>query len=171
MTIDTDTDTDTGTEMPAASGAADGRGGAAPRHPRRRGLSPLSRTLWALTALAAALLAVGSATSRTLAVSAALLLAGCAVALLLEGVARGWEIDADTPEARRRVGMRAATRIAAALVVVSVACASAVFGWSGLAITSAAVLSIFALVGGPAWLAGVAEAEKDARVRSTSSRR
>jgi len=173
MTIGTDTERD------ATSGARSASGDTAPRHPRRRRLSRLSRALWSLTALAAALLAIGAATSRPLAVSGALLLAGCAVALLLEGVARGWEIGADTPEARRRVGMRTVVRIGAALLVASVACASAFFGWSNLAIASAAVLCIFALVGGPAWLAGVAEAEEDAevaevaevaRVRQTPSR-
>jgi hypothetical protein len=165
MTIGTETEKD------AASSAIDGSSSIAPRHPRRRTLSPFSRALWALTAIAAALLAIGSVASRTLAVSGALLLAGCTVALLLEGVARGWEIGAESPEARRRVGVRTVIRVAAALVVVSVACASAIVGWSGLAIASAAILCIFALVGGASWLASVADAEDDARVRPTPSRK
>ncbi len=160
-----------GTDTERTSTAIDPSGETAPRRPRRRRLSSLSRTLWALTALAAAILAIGSVASRTLAVSGALLLAGCTVALLLEGVARGWEIAADTPEARRRVGMRTAIRIGTVLVVASVACASVVVGWSGLAIASAAALCLFALVGGATWLAGVGEAEEDARVRPATPRR
>ena len=160
-----------GTDTERASSAGDASSSMPPRHPRRRWLSSLSRALWALTAIAAALLAIGSVTSRTLAASGALLLAGCTVALLLEGVARGWEISAESPEARRRVGVRTVIRVCAALVVVSVACASAIVGWSGLAIASAAILCIFALVGGASWLASVADAEDDARVRSTPSRK
>jgi hypothetical protein len=146
-------------------------GDSAPRRPRSALHSRLARVLWAMTLIAGVLLAVGAAVSRTLAVSAALLLAGCVVALLLVGVARGWEIDAESPEARRRVGVRTALRIGVALLVVSVACASAVVDWSGLAISSAAVLCALALVGGPAWLAGVAEAERDARIRSVTARK
>ncbi|MBI1302916.1 MAG: hypothetical protein GC172_03900 [Phycisphaera sp.] len=161
--------TDTGIgQAPSASG--DPRV-MSPRRARGRRLSPLSRALWALTALAAVVLAVGAVGSRTLAVSGALLLAGSTTALLLEGVARGWEIEEAGAEARRRVGVRAALRIGAALVVVSVACASAVIGWSGLAVASAAILCLFAIFGGPAWLASVAEAEEDARVRSRDARR
>jgi Flp pilus assembly protein TadB len=146
-------------------------GDSAPRRPRSALHSRLARVLWAMTLIAGVLLAVGAAVSRTLAVSAALLLAGCVVALLLVGVARGWEIDAESPAARRRVGVRTALRIGVALLVVSVACASAVVDWSGLAIGSAAVLCTLALVGGPAWLAGVAEAERDARIRSVTARK
>jgi hypothetical protein len=44
-------------------------------------------------------------------------------------------------------------------------------GGLGLAIASAAILCIFALVGGASWLASVADAEDDARVRPTPSRK
>lgn len=163
MAIGTETEQDSDGQEPASHRAW-------PRGRRREGTS-LPRTLWALAVLATVLLAVGAATSRALAVSGALLLAGCTVALLLAGFSRVAEIEGNTVEARRRVGVRATVRIALALTVVSVACASVLVGWNHLAIASSVVLCVLALVGGPAWLAGVGEVEEAARVQRAAVRK
>ncbi len=163
MAIGTDTKKDSDGEEPAPRRAW--------LRGRRRDGTSLSRTLWALAVLATVLLALGAATSRALAVSGALLLAGCTVALLLAGFSRVAEIEGNTVEERRRVGVRATVRIALALAVVSVACASVLVGWNHLAIASSVVLCVLALVGGPTWLAGVGEAEESPRAERAAARK